>query len=98
LNIKWFGLVGLWCLTPLSTYIMAVSFIGREKWSTRRKQPTCCKSLTNFITQCCIEYTSPWARFELKTLLVIGTDYTGSCKTNYHTITTTTDVMLIVVF
>jgi hypothetical protein len=25
--------------------------------------------------------------FELTTLLVIGTDYTGSCKSNYHTIT-----------
>jgi hypothetical protein len=27
--------------------------------------------------------------FELMTLVVIGTDYTGSCKSNYHTITTT---------
>jgi hypothetical protein len=28
--------------------------------------------------------------FELTTLVVIGTDGTGSCKSNYHTITTTT--------
>jgi len=28
--------------------------------------------------------------FELPTLLVIGTDYTVSCKPNYHTITPTT--------
>jgi hypothetical protein len=28
--------------------------------------------------------------FELATLLVIGTDCTGRCKSNYHTITTTT--------
>jgi hypothetical protein len=28
--------------------------------------------------------------FELKTLVVIGTDCTGSCKSNYHMITTTT--------
>jgi hypothetical protein len=28
--------------------------------------------------------------FELTTLVVIGTDYTGSCKSNYHAITTTT--------
>ena len=27
--------------------------------------------------------------FELTTLMVIGTDCTGSCKLNYHTITTT---------
>jgi hypothetical protein len=31
-----------------------------------------------------------WAGFELTTLVVIGIDYTGSCKSNYHTITTTT--------
>jgi hypothetical protein len=35
-------------------------------------------------------YTSPWAGFQLTTLVVIGTDYIGSCKSNYHTITTTT--------
>ena len=29
-------------------------------------------------------------RFEHTTLVVIGTDCTGSCKSNYHTITTTT--------
>ena len=28
--------------------------------------------------------------FKLTTLVVIGTDCTGSCKSNYHTITTTT--------
>ena len=27
--------------------------------------------------------------FELTTLVVIGTDCTSSCKSNYHTITTT---------
>ena len=35
-------------------------------------------------------YTSPWWRFELTTSVVIGTDCVGSCKCNYHTITTTT--------
>jgi hypothetical protein len=33
---------------------------------------------------------SPWAGFELTTLVVIGTDSIGSGKSNYHTITTTT--------
>jgi hypothetical protein len=37
--------------------------------------------LTNFIT---------WTGFELTHLAVIDTDCTGSCKSNYHTITTTT--------
>ena len=32
-------------------------------------------------------HTSPWSRFELTTLVVMGTDCMGSCKSNYHTIT-----------
>jgi hypothetical protein len=36
---------------------VAVSFIGGGNWSNRRKPQTCRKSLTNFITWCCIEYT-----------------------------------------
>jgi hypothetical protein len=31
-----------------------------------------------------IHHTSPWTGLELTTLEVIGTDYTGSCKSNYH--------------
>ena len=31
-----------------------------------------------------------WAEFELTTWMVIGTDCIGSCKSNYHTITTKT--------
>jgi hypothetical protein len=31
-----------------------------------------------------------WAEFELTTSVVIDIDYIGSCKFNYHTITTTT--------
>ena len=31
-----------------------------------------------------------WVRFELTTLVVIGTDCIGSNKSNYHTITATT--------
>ena len=33
--------------------------------------------------------STPWMGFKLTTLVVIGTDYTGSCKSNNHTITTT---------
>ena len=45
----------LCCLTPLSTiYQLHVycggQFIGGENQNTRRKTPTCRKSLTNFIT------------------------------------------------
>jgi len=31
-----------------------------------------------------------WAGFDLTILVVIGTDYIGSCKSNYYVITTTT--------
>jgi len=36
--------------------------------------------------------------FELTTLVAIGTDCTGSCNSNYHTITTTTVPSLFLVF
>jgi hypothetical protein len=62
---------------------------GGNNLNTRRKPPTCCQSLTNFITKC-IEHISPWAGFELTTLVVIGTDFTGSCKSYLPYITTTT--------
>jgi hypothetical protein len=31
-----------------------------------------------------------WARFEPTTLVMIGTDFTSSCKSTYHTTTSTT--------
>jgi len=34
-------------------------------------------------------HTMPWMRIELIMLVMIGTDCTGSCKSNNHTITTT---------
>jgi hypothetical protein len=46
-------------LSTIFQFIVAVSFIGGGNLSTWRKPLTCHKSLTNFITQCCIEYTSP---------------------------------------
>ena len=42
--------------------------------------------------------TSPWTGFELATLMVIGTDCTGSHKSNYHTITTRTPPWKIFIF
>ena len=43
------------------SYIVAICFIDGGNRSTWRKPPTCRKSLTNFITYCFIEYTSPRA-------------------------------------
>jgi hypothetical protein len=71
-----------WCMVLNGTF-NNISVIS----CTLRKPLTCRKSLTNFITQCCIQYISPWTGFEL-TLVVIGTDCTGSCKSNNGTIRT----------
>jgi hypothetical protein len=71
----------------ISVIIVVVSFIGG---GNRRKSSTCRKSMTIFMTYCYIGYTSPRVGFDLADLVVIGTYYTGSCTSNYHTITTTT--------
>jgi hypothetical protein len=66
--------------------VLLVEETGVAQW----KPPTCRMSLINCTTQCCIEYTSPLSGFDLTTLVVIGTDCTGSCKSNFRMITTTT--------
>ena len=43
-----------------------------------------CQSLSN--KKCCIENTSTRMGFQLISLVVIGVDCTGSCKSNYHRI------------
>ena len=45
----------------------------------------------NNISVLLVQGTSPWMVFGLTTLIVIDIDCIGSCKSNYHTITTTTD-------
>ena len=74
---------GLLCLTPLSTifqlYRGGQFYCGGQLYHGGqfywwRKPSICRKSLTNFITQYCIEYTSPLAGFELTTLVAIGID------------------------
>ena len=55
---------------------------GKFYWWRKPEDPEkITKSLTIFIAQCCIEYTSPQAGFELTTLVVIGNYYIGSSYT-----------------
>jgi hypothetical protein len=54
------------------------------------RKPSTCLSQTQTLSHKTVEYTSPWTGFELTTLVVICTDCTGSCKSNYCTITSTT--------
>jgi hypothetical protein len=79
----------VWCLTPLSTLFQLYrggQFYWWRKSEYRRKPLTCRMSLTNFLSHYVVSSTPRHERG----LMVIGTDCTGSCKCNYHTITTTT--------
>ena len=79
-------------------YIVTVSFIGGGNQSTLRKPLTCRKSQNKVYHIMLYQVHSSWGGFELSTLVMIGTDCTGCCKSNYDTITTMTSPRFIWAF
>jgi hypothetical protein len=72
------------------SYIVAVSLNGGGKRSNRRRLHIFRKSDKLTLSHNVVSNTPRKTGFENTTLVMMGTDCIGSCKSNYHAITTTT--------
>jgi len=74
---------------PLSTIFQL--YRGEGNRSTRRKPCSNLPQVTDKLYHIILYRAHlPWVGLEITILVVIGNDCIGSCKSNYHTITTTT--------
>jgi len=84
------SLVGWLVVWSTFNNISVISWRSVYWWRNRSPEKTTDLPQVNDKLYPIMLYSSPWAGVEPRTSVVIGTDYIGSCKSNYHTITATT--------
>jgi hypothetical protein len=77
----------LWWFTPIFQLYRGSQFYWWKKPEYQEKT-TGLPRVTDKLSH--IKYTSPWSGIKLPTLVVICSVWTGSCRSSYQTITTTT--------